>query len=117
MIKLVITKKTFKGGKNMALSVEEAKVIVQESLEKLKESIKREVGYTKELADDKLTLKTLEKMKTDGEELPVGCPYESFDEWITQINKEIKSSEQSIARIGKEKAEIMAFEYYVTNGK
>ena len=101
----------------MALSVEEAKVIVQEYLDKLKASVKREVSYSKEIADDKLNLKTLEKMKTDGEELPVGCPYESFDEWITQINKEIKTSEQSIARIGREKAEIMAFEYYIANGK
>ena len=99
----------------MALSVEEAKVIVQESLDKLKASVKREVSYSKEIADDKLNLKTLEKMKTDGEELPVGCPYESFDEWITQINKEIKSGENSLARIGKEKAEIVAFEYFVAN--
>ncbi len=99
----------------MSMTITEAKPIVQESLDKLKESIKREITYTKELADDQLTLQTLEKMKTDGEELPVGCPYESFDEWIEQINKEIKSSESSIARIGKEKAEIMAFEYFVTN--
>ena len=35
----------------MALSVEEAKVIVQESLDKLKASVKREVSYSKEIAD------------------------------------------------------------------
>ena len=68
---------------------QEAKPIVEESLAKLKESVKREGTYNKEIADDKLTLKTLEKMKTDGEELPMDCPYESFDEWITQINKAV----------------------------
>ena len=94
---------------------QEAKPIVEESLAKLKESVKREGTYNKEIADDKLTLKTLEKMKTDGEELPLDCPYESFDEWITQINREIKSGENSLARIGKEKAEIVAFEYFVSN--
>ncbi|MDY2980850.1 MAG: hypothetical protein SOR81_04480 [Fusobacterium sp.] len=97
------------------MTITEAKPIVQESLDKLKESIKREISYTKELADDRLTLEILEKRKTDGEELPVGCPYESYDQWIEQINKEIKSSETSIARIGKEKAEIMAFDYFVKN--
>ena len=99
----------------MAMSVAEAKPIVQESLDKLKASIKREVTYSKEIADDKMLLKTIEKMKTDGEELPVGCPYASFDEWIEQINKEIKAGENSVARIGKEKAEIVAFEYFITN--
>ncbi len=99
----------------MAMSVTEAKPIVQESLDKLKASIKREVTYSKEIADDKMLLKTIEKMKTDGEELPVDCPYASFDEWIEQINKEIKAGENSVARIGKEKAEIVAFEYFITN--
>ena len=99
----------------MAMSVAEAKPIVQESLDKLKASIKREVTYSKEIADDKMLLKTIEKMKTDGEELPVGCPYASFDEWIEQINKEIKAGENSVARIGKEKAEIVAFEYFIAN--
>lgn len=93
----------------------EAKIVVQESLDKLKESIKREVNYNKELADDKLTLATLEKKKTDGEPLPDPCPYTSYDEWIEQINKEIKSGEASIGRIGKEKAEIVAFEYFIAN--
>lgn len=99
----------------MAMSVTEAKPIVQESLDKLKASIKKEVTYSKEIADDKMLLKTIEKMRTDGEELPVDCPYTSFDEWIEQINKEIKAGENSIARIGKEKAEIVAFEYFITN--
>ena len=94
---------------------QEAKPIVQESLNKLKESIKREVTYNKELADDKLTLETLEKMKTDGTSLPEGCPYNSYDEWIQQIAKEIKSGESSLGRIGVEKAEIVAFEYFITN--
>lgn len=101
----------------MAMSVTEAKPIVQESLDKLKASIKREVTYSKEIADDKMLLKTIEKMKTGGEELPVGCPYASFDEWIEQINKEIKAGENSVARIGKEKAEIVAFEYFIANAK
>ena len=101
----------------MAMSVTEAKPIVQESLDKLKASIKREVTYSKEIADDKMLLKTIEKMKTDGEELPVGCPYASFDELIEQINKEIKAGENSVARIGKEKAEIVAFEYFIANAK
>lgn len=97
------------------MKVSEAKPIVQESLAKLTESIKREVNYTKELADDKLTLEILETRKKEGTELPKDCPYKSYDEWIEQINKEIKSSEASIVRIGKEKAEILAFDYFVKN--
>ena len=96
---------------------QEAKPIVEQSLEKLKDSVKREGTYEKEIADDKLNLETLEKNKQNGEELPHDCPYASYDEWIAQINKEIKSGESSIARIAKEKAEIVAFEYFITNAK
>lgn len=97
------------------LTVVEAKIVVQESLDKLKKSIERQVTYEKELQDDKLTLQTLEQMKSDGDPLPDPCAYTSYDEWIEQINGEIKSSETSLARIDREKAEIKAFEYFIAN--
>lgn len=93
----------------------EAKPIIQELLLKLKKSVEREATYDKELADDKLTLETLEKRKTEGTALPEGCPYGSYDEWIKQISKEIKSSEASLGRVGIDKAEIVALEYFVAN--
>lgn len=93
----------------------EAKPIIEELVKKLKKGIEREPAVNKELADDKLTLQTLEKMKTDGTALPENCPYKTYDEWITQIAKEIKSSESSLGRIGIDKAEIVALEYFVAN--
>lgn len=99
----------------MALTVEQAKTIINEVIIKTEKSIEKEVSYQKELADDNLTYQTLLEMEAASEPLPEGCPYKDYAEWKKQIEDEIKSSESSIARIGIEKAELMAFKYFVEN--
>lgn len=101
----------------MGMTNAEAKPIIVELVEKLKKGLEREPAVNKELADDKLTLEVLEQRKTDGTALPEGCPYETYDEWITQIAKEIKSSESSLGRLGIDKAEIVALEYFIANAQ
>lgn len=97
------------------LTVTEAKAIIQEVIAKTEKSIERELSYKKELADDNLTYESLLEMEAASEPLPEGCPYKDYAEWKKQIEDEIKSSESSIARIGIEKAELMAFKYYMEN--
>lgn len=97
--------------------LEETKAVVKELVEKLKNSIKRENSYMKELEDDKAVLTHVQGLMEKGDSLPAESAYSSFDEWIESIKKEIKSGETSIKRIDTEKAEIVALEYYLENAK
>ena len=93
----------------------EAKAVVEESLKKLQESIKKEVNYLKELADDKIALKAVLADQEAGIEIDPEAGYVTYNEWVEGLSKEIKTGETSLARIQKEKAEIVAFSYFLEN--
>lgn len=99
----------------MALTVPMAKEIINKVIDKTEKSIAREANHLKELADDTTTLTAVGEMETAGEPLPADCPYASYLEWKTQLQKEIKSTEGSLERISIEKAELMAFNYFIQN--
>lgn len=91
------------------------KEVIKGVVEKLKKSIEREDSYLKELEDDKAVLTHIEELMEKGESLPMDSPYGSYAEWKEGIEKEIKAGETSIKRIDTEKAEITAFEYFLSN--
>ena len=97
----------------MSMTVAGAKITLEGVIIKTQKSIEREVTYLKELADDKATLSHIEQMQADGEPLPANNPYGSFAEWRDAIEKEIKTGQNSLDRIEIEKAELMAFNYFV----
>ncbi|WP_407536524.1 hypothetical protein [Cetobacterium somerae] len=97
----------------MAMSVVGAKIALEGVIIKTEKSIEREVAYLKELADDRAALSHIDQLQADGEPLPSNNPYGSFSEWKDQIEKEIKISQNSLDRIEIEKAELMAFNYFV----
>ena len=99
----------------MDLTVSIAKDVLVDVISKTKKSIEREGTFLKELMDDQATLAQIGQLEADSEPLPTGSPYTSYDEWRAQIEKEIKSSDNSINRIAVEKAELMALEYFVAN--
>lgn len=99
----------------MSMTVAGAKVALEGVIIKTQKSIEREVSYLKELADDKATLSHIEQLQTDGEPLPAGNPYGSYSEWRDQVEKEIKTGQNSLDRIEIEKAELMAFNYFMEN--
>lgn len=97
------------------MTVAGAKIALEGVIAKTQKSIEREVSYLKELADDKATLSHIDQLQTDGEPLPEGNPYGSYSEWKEAIEKEIKTGQNSLDRIEIEKAELMAFNYFVEN--
>ncbi|MGL5574625.1 hypothetical protein [Cetobacterium sp.] len=99
----------------MSMTVVGAKMALEGVIAKTQKSIEKEVAYLKELADDKATLSHIEQLQTDGEPLPTGNPYGSFSEWRDQVEKEIKTGQNSLDRIEIEKAELMAFNYFMEN--
>lgn len=97
----------------MSMTVVGAKIALEGVIAKTEKSIEREVAYLKELADDRAALSHIDQLQADGEPLPSNNPYGSFSEWKDQIEKEIKISQNSLDRIEIEKAELMAFNYFV----
>ena len=97
----------------MSMTVGGAKAVIEGVIIKTEKSIEREVTYLKELADDKAALSHIQQKELDGEPLPATSPYGSYSEWKDQIEKEIKISQNSLDRIEIEKAELMAFNYFV----
>lgn len=97
------------------MTVVGAKIALEGVIAKTEKSIEREVAYLKELADDKATLSYIEQLQADGEPLPDNNPYGSFSEWRDQIEKEIKTGQNSLDRIEIEKAELMAFNFFMEN--
>lgn len=91
------------------------KEVIKGVNEKLKKSIERENSYLKEMEDDKAALTRVQELMESGESIPVDNPYGSYTEWKEAIEKEIKAGETSLKRIDTEKAEIIAFEYFLTN--
>lgn len=99
----------------MSMTVAGAKIALEGVIAKTEKSIEREVSYLKELADDKATLSHIDQMQNDGEPLPSNNPYGSYSEWKDQVEKEIKTGQNSLDRIEIEKAELMAFNYFMEN--
>lgn len=99
----------------MGMTIVKAKEVLETVIVKIQKSIEKEVSYLKELADDKATLSHIEQLQTDNEVLPEGNPYESYLEWREQVEKEIKTGQNSLDRIEVEKAELMAFSYFMDN--
>lgn len=99
----------------MSMTVAGAKIALEGVVAKTEKSIEREIAYLKELADDKATLSYIEQLQSDREPLPKDNPYGSFSEWKDAIEKEIKTGQNSLDRIEIEKAELMAFNYFMEN--
>lgn len=93
----------------------EVKLILESVIEKTKKSVENEKNYLRELTDDRHLLMYIEELQSENQPLPEDCGYESYTDWKTQIEKEIKTSENSLSRIGTEKAELVAFEYFTAN--
>lgn len=99
----------------MGMTIVKAKEVLETVIVKIQKSIEKEVSYLKELADDKATLSHIEQLQADNEALPEGNPYGSYLEWREQVEKEIKTGQNSLDRIEVEKAELMAFSYFMDN--
>ncbi|SKA05224.1 hypothetical protein SAMN02745174_02388 [Cetobacterium ceti] len=99
----------------MSKTVGEVKLAVGELVVSLKNGLKRELAYNKELATDRAMLAHLIEQRDSEAVIPVGNPHGTWDNWIVEIEKQIKSGESSIARIEIDKCEVAAFEYYIAN--
>lgn len=96
-------------------SVAEVKLVLGDIIIKLEKSIGRKNTYLQELEDDRKTLEAVILDRDNGVAFPINSPYLSYTAWIEQLQKEITAGENSILRIEKEKAELVAAKYYMDN--
>lgn len=90
-------------------------LIIKSLVEKFTKSVERELGVKKEISDDKATLEQIQEMNSANTAIPTDSGYVSYEEWIASINKEITSGINSLAKIGEQKVEIEALQYYIDN--
>lgn len=93
----------------------EKKDLIQGLIDKMTKSNEREVNLKKELSDDNLTLTKVQEMMDNNESLPIDSPYDSFEDWVSSIEKEIATSLKSLAKINEQKIHIEALQYYIDN--
>lgn len=93
------------------MTEQEKKEIMKKYAEKLEKTIKTEKSVLKEIEDDEFTLKALKEKKQSGAALEATA-YESWDEWIAQIEKEVKAGQASITNIAFKKVLLEAVKAY-----
>lgn len=94
------------------MTEQEKKDLMSKYAEKLEKTIKTEKSVLKEIEDDKLTLATLKDKKQSGAPFD-NTVYTSWDEWIAQLEKEVKAGETSISNIEFKKVLLEAVKKYV----
>ncbi len=79
---------------------------------KLEKEIKKEKAVLKEIEDDKASLNHVHSQKQSGASLEDSA-YESYDEWVENLEKEIRAGENRIKTIEFKKVLIEAVQAYV----
>ena len=79
---------------------------------KLEKAIKRQIFVKKELQNDTTPLEHLEAKKTAGDPID-NSVYSNYDEWIENVKKQIKTSENTLSNIELKKIQVEAFEVYL----
>ena len=108
--------KTNIGGNKMA--TEENQVIlavVQKEITKVESSIKREKAILKNIDDITATIEHIAEQIEAGTPFPENSAYESYGEWQTSAEKEIKSYHSSLETIDKYRSLLAAYHFYVKN--
>lgn len=80
---------------------------------KYEKSIKKEETYDKSFYVQQAAMKGVETMETEQTEIPVDCPFESYEDWKDTIKENVKSAQASQNRIEKEKKIVQVFSYFL----
>lgn len=87
--------------------------VVKEEIEDLTGLVSREVSYDIKVLNCKTLIEKLAEMKSTEEPLPEECRFESYDEWIADIEKDMKSAQNSLGNVAEAKELLVALNKYV----
>lgn len=86
---------------------------VRKEVEKMQNSIKREVAIENDVQNYTATLEHIAELVEASEPLPEDTNFASYEEWQADVEKRLKSKNSSLATIARYKDLIVAFEYYL----
>ena len=89
--------------------------VVQKEIVKVENAIKREKAILKNIDDITATLEHIAEQVEAGTAFPENSAYESYQEWQTSAEKEVKSYNTSLETIDKYRSLLGAYEFYVKN--
>lgn len=88
--------------------------VVQEEIESLRNSIKREKAIDANIFDMTAVLEHIGELKLASEPMPEDSPYETYEEWQAAAEKEMKGYQSSLATIARNKLILVALETYAS---
>lgn len=86
---------------------------VRKEVEKMQNSIKREVAIENDVQNYTATLEHIAELVEASEPLPEETNFASYEEWQADVEKRLKSKNSSLATIARYKDLIVALKYYL----
>lgn len=86
---------------------------VKAEIEDLTGLISREKSYDIRVLNCTTLMEKLAEMKEASEPLPEDCPFETYDEWQADIEKDLKSAQNSLGNVAEAKELLVALNKYV----
>lgn len=97
------------------MTIEEKKIKVTKFIDNLDKDLEREPNTKRELANDRATLEGIDDMVNEGANFPSDCPFDSYEDWRTAVEKEITTSEKNLQRVQEQKLEKDFYQFYLDN--
>ena len=89
--------------------------VVMKEKEKVENSIKREKAILKNIDDIKATVEHIAEWIEAGKPFPENSAYESYEDWQTSAEKEIRTYNTSLETIDKYRSLLAAYQFYIKN--
>ncbi len=89
--------------------------VVKKEMEKVENAIKREKAILKNIDDITATLEHIAEQVEAGTVFPENSAYESYKDWQTSAEKEVKSYNTSLETIDKYRSLLAAYQFYIKN--
>lgn len=87
--------------------------VVKAEIEDLQGLISREKSYDIRVLNCTAVIERIAEMKSGSEPMPEDCPFETYEEWQADVEKDIKSAQTSLANVAEAKELLVALNMYV----
>lgn len=86
---------------------------VKAEIEDLQGLVSREVSYDIRVLNCTTLIEKIAEMKGNSDPLPSECPFENYEEWVADVEKDLKSAQNSLANVAEAKELLVALNMYV----
>ncbi len=86
---------------------------VKAEIEDLTGLVSREASYDIKVLNCTTLIEKIAEMKEASTPLPEECRFESYNEWVADVEKDLKSAQNSLANVAEAKELLVALNKYV----